>query len=53
MGLHEQSKDITGNISALDTHMRNLNCDQHVIHVGPLIRREQIYKNDLMEDRNR
>ena len=53
MVLHEQSKDISGNISALDTHMRNLNCDQHVIHVGPLIRREQIYKNDLMEDRKR
>lgn len=53
MVLHEQSKDILNNISTLDTHMRNLDCEQHIIHVGPLIRREQIYKNDLMEDRKK
>ena len=53
MILHEQSTDIGDNISVLDAHMRNLNCEQHVIHVGPLIRREQNYRNDLMEDRKR
>ena len=53
MVLHEQSKDIVQNISSLNSHMRNLNCEQHIIHVGPLIRREQIYKNDLMEDRKK
>jgi len=53
MILHEQSKDINDNIYVLDTHMRNLNCEQHVIHVGPLIRREQIYRDDLMESRKK
>ena len=53
MILHEQSTDISNNISALDTHLRNLNCEPRVIHIGPLIRREQDYRNDLMEDRKR
>lgn len=53
MVLHEQSKDIVNNISVLEAHMRYLNCKEHIIHVGPLIRREQIYKNDLMEDRKK
>ena len=53
MILHEQSTDIGDNISVLDAHLRNLNCEQHVIHVGPLIRREQNYRNDLMQDRKR
>lgn len=30
MILHEQSTDISDNISVLDAHMRNLNCEQHV-----------------------
>lgn len=53
MVLHEQSKDIGENISGLDNHIHNLGYDQHVIHVGPLIRREQNYRNELMEDRKR
>lgn len=53
MILHEQSTDISDNIAVLDAHVRNLNCEQHVIHVGPLIRREQNYCNDQMEDRKR
>lgn len=53
MVLHEQSKDINENILALDSHIRNLNCEQQLIHIGPLIRREQDYCNDLMEDRKR
>lgn len=51
MILHEQSKDINDNIAALDLHIHNLGYDQHVIHVGPLIRREQVYRNELMENR--
>lgn len=53
MILHEQSKDISENIVALDSHIHNLGYDQHVIHVGPLIRREQNYRNELMEDRKK
>lgn len=53
MVLHEQAKDIGDNISALDEHIHNLGYEQHVIHVGPLIRREQNYRNELMEDRKK
>ena len=53
MILHEQSIDITENISILDEHIRNLDYSEHAIHVGPLIRRESIYKDDLMEERKR
>ena len=53
MILHEQSIDVSDNICGLDSHMRNLNCDQHVIHVGPLIRREQNYRGELMENRKK
>lgn len=53
MILHEQSRDISDNIAGLEHHMLNLNCEQHVIHVGPLIRREQNYRFDLMEDRKK
>ncbi len=53
MILHEQSRDITENISVLDDHIRNLGYHEHAIHVGPLIRRESIYKDDLMEERKR
>lgn len=53
MVLHEQSKDISNNISGLDEHMRNLNCGQNIIHIGPIIRRELPYRNEQMEDRKR
>lgn len=51
MILHEQSKDITENILALDTHIDNLGFKKHALHVGPLIRRESDYKHELMETR--
>ncbi len=53
MILHEQSQNIAENIAILDAHVRNLNQPNNAIHVGPLIRRESIYVNDLMEDRKR
>lgn len=51
--LHEQSKDISEQISALESHLRNMRFETHVIHVGPLIRREQNYCNEPMADRKR
>ncbi len=33
--------------------MTNIGYKQHAVHTGPLIRRESIYANDLMEDRKR
>lgn len=51
MVLHDQSIDIQNEIAALDKRLEYLNYPNHVIHTGPLIRREQVYKNDLMESR--
>ncbi|MCD7736420.1 MAG: DUF3800 domain-containing protein [Lachnospiraceae bacterium] len=51
MVLHDQSIDISGNISAFESHLRNLGYVEHAVHTGPLIRRESIYKNDLVENR--
>ena len=53
MILHDQSIDISANIQGLDEHINNLNYPNHAIHIGPLIRRESIYSNDLMEERKR
>ncbi len=51
MVLHEQEKDISKNIAALEKQISNWGYPEHTIHTGPLIRRESVYKNDLREDR--
>lgn len=51
MVLHDQSVDISGNIDALEEHMRILGYEHHAIHTGPLIRRESVYADDMMEER--
>ena len=51
--LHEQNIDISKDIYSFETHMQNLGYKQHAIHTGPLIRRESVYKNDLVENRKR
>lgn len=43
--------DINDNISDFEVRMRNMGYEQHAIHTGPLIRRESVYKNDLIENR--
>ena len=53
MVLHNQDIDISENIAVMNEHMRNINFDEHAIHTGPLIRRESIYSNELMENRKR
>lgn len=53
MILHNQDIDITRNINELDSHLSNLGYGKHAIHTGPLIRRESVYSNDIMEDRKR
>ena len=53
MVLHDQSVDISKNINELDTHLQYLGYRQHAIHTGPLIRRESVYSNDLMENRKK
>lgn len=53
MVFHNQNDDISENIKILNRHIENLGYTAHAIHVGPLIRRESIYVNDLMEDRQK
>jgi hypothetical protein len=53
MILHNQDIDITENIKSLDSHLQNLNFDYSAVHTGPIIRREEIYKTMLMEERKR
>ena len=51
MVLHNQEIDISKNIIALEKQISNWGYPEHVIHTGPLIRRESVYKNDLRENR--
>lgn len=51
--LHNQNHNISKNIKEFDYHLRNLGFQDHAIHIGPLIRRESVYSNDLIEDRKR
>lgn len=51
--LHNQDVDISENIKGLETHLHNLNFDYKAVHTGPIIRREEIYKSMLMEDRKK
>lgn len=48
MILHNQNMDITTNISALESHLKNLNFGYNAVHTGPIIRREEIYKTMLI-----
>lgn len=48
---HDQDVSITENIKNFKAHLKNLGQEEHAVHTGPLIRREQYYENDLMEDR--
>ena len=51
MVLHDQNDDISGKILAMEDRAKNLGFPNHAIHTGPLIRRENVYANDLIEDR--
>lgn len=53
MILHNQNMDILENIQNLERHLHNLNFDYKAVHTGPIIRREEVYKTMLMEDRKK
>lgn len=53
MILHNQNIDISENIKVFHSHLLNLGYQHHAIHTGPLIRRESVYSNDLLEERKR
>ena len=49
MVLHDQSNDISRQISMLEERTANWGYPNHAIHTGPLIRREEPYLNELRE----
>ena len=49
--LHNQDIDISEDIKNFDVHLSNLGYEHHAVHTGPLIRRESVYSNELMEER--
>ena len=51
MVLHDQAVDIQSEITGLNERLLQSGYQNHVIHTGPLIRREQDYKNELTEKR--
>lgn len=53
MVLHDQSIDISEKLNAFYRHINNNGYETHAIHAGPLIRRESIYINDMMERRKK
>lgn len=50
---HDQRIDIREDVDSLESHLRNLGYPQHAVHTGPLIRRESVYVNDLIENRKK
>ncbi|MCF0129928.1 MAG: DUF3800 domain-containing protein [Pseudobutyrivibrio sp.] len=51
MVLHEQTNDISDNVNRLESLLANWGYPNHYIHVGPLIRREKPYTEELRENR--
>ncbi len=51
MVFHDQSIDISKNLDDIEKHIANWGYPNHAIHTGPLIRRENPYKEDLRENR--
>jgi len=51
MVLHDQSEDISEKIVDMEFRATNLGYSKHAIHIGPLIRRENVYINERMENR--
>ena len=51
MVLHDQNKEIQDIIKVMEEHILNYGWKNHAIHVGPLIRRENNYKNHTVDER--
>lgn len=53
MILHDQKIDITDNIKSLDSNLNLFSYFYDAVHTGPIIRKEEIYKDMMMEERKR
>ncbi len=50
---HDQSASIAKYIENFDEYLINLGFSNHAVHIGPLIRRESVYKNEHIKTRAR
>ena len=50
---HDQSFDISQNLSSFETHLQYHGYGKHALHTGPLVRREADYANERPEVRKR
>lgn len=51
--LHEQALSIQSQIDGMEAYLSSLGFPHHALHAGPLIRREALYKEMLMEERKK
>ena len=50
---HEQERDISKELKVLNSKMSELELSNHTIHVGPIIRQEEEYRNMTFDKRKR
>lgn len=53
MILHDQSIDITKDVDWLESKLADLGYPNHCIHSGPIIRNEQEYRKDTLDNRRK
>ena len=53
MVFHNQASDISEPLEKLNTNLRNINYPDHCVHTGPIIRRENEYEFESIENRRR
>ena len=51
MVFHEQHNDESANIQRFDRSLSEIGLTNHVVHAGPLIRREEVYANLSIDER--
>jgi len=53
MVFHNQENDIKSAVQALDEHLRMAGYETHALHTGPLIRREEYYRELKIDERRK
>lgn len=51
MVMHDQREDITPDIESLDQHLSEIGYPDHCLHAGPIIRNENPYRHEGLENR--
>ena len=53
MVMHDQKEDITADIESLEKHLAEIGYPNHCLHAGPIIRNENPYRHEGLENRQR